>query len=147
MPNRIPTSPDHRKRLKRAFNQLPEIKKQNFYAMWEHLHYLMILWGLDDWTPGNPPTPDENKHLLLAYKSLEMIWFTKLPKSNRQPFEIYLRDKLPPNLMPETVNNTLTRTTEELGAGCNEMRRPAWLNHKDLKSVKVSLASFPYKPY
>lgn len=114
------------------------------YKAVEHLRWLTVLWGLAELNPDSIPTIPEKRHTLLAYKLLQILWFSKLPERDRQTFTVYVRDRLPEDQDPQVVNDTFDTNSEELAGRCNDLARPKWLT-KEAKTIKVSLESFPYK--
>jgi hypothetical protein len=143
MSAQFPTSED-RKRLLHSFYDLPSKEKEMLYKAVEHLRWLTMLWGLEELSPDAMPSIPEKRHILLAYKLLQILWFNKLPERDHQIFTVYVRDRLPDDQDPEVVNNTFDTNSDELAARCNGLARPKWLT-KEAKAIKVSLESFPYK--
>jgi hypothetical protein len=143
MNKKFPT-PEDRKRLLHSFYDLPTKDKEMLYKAVERLRWLTILWDLDELSPDSIPTIPEKRHILLAYKFLQILWFSKLPERDRQTFTVYVRDRLPEDQDPQVVNDTFDTNSEELAARCNVLARPRWLT-KEAKTIKVSLESFPYK--
>jgi hypothetical protein len=138
------SSSEDRKQLLRAFYDLPSKDKATFYRAMEHLRWLTILWGLEEPDPVSTPSISEKRHTLLAYKLLQMLWFSKLPEKDHQIFTVYVRDRLPDDQDPQVVNNVFDRATDELADRCESLARPKWLA-KEAKAIKVSLNSFPEK--
>ena len=87
------------------------------------------------------PSIPEKRHILLAYKFLQILWFDELPDQPDQVFTIYVRDRLPDDQSPESINKAFDSSAEELADLCKEMPRPKWLNNA--KAVKTSMKSFP----
>lgn len=114
------------------------------YRAVEHLHWLTILWDLEKLNPDSMPSITEKRHILLAYKLLQILWFSKLPERDHQTFTVYVRDRLPDDQDPQVVNNIFDTNSDELAARCNRLTRPKWLT-KEAKAINVSLESFPYK--
>jgi hypothetical protein len=90
------------------------------------------------------PSISEKRHILLAYKLLQILWFNKLPERDHQTFTVYVRDRLPDDQDPQAVNNIFDTSSDELAVRCNGLARPKWLT-KEAKAIKVSLESFPHK--
>jgi hypothetical protein len=86
----------------------------------------------------------EKRHILLAYKLLQILWFNKLPERDHQTFTVYVRDRLPDDQDPQVVNDIFNTNSDELAVHCNSLARPKWLT-KEAKAIEVSLESFPYK--
>ena len=143
MNKKFPT-PEDRKRLLHSFYDLSIKDKEMLYKAVEHLRWLTVLWGLAELNPDSIPTIPEKRHTLLAYKLLQILWFSKLPERDRQTFTVYVRDRLPDDQDPQVVNDTFDTNSDELAARCNDLARPKWLT-KEAKTIKVSLESFPYK--
>ena len=143
MNTKFPTRED-RKRLLHSFYDLPTKDKEMFYKAVERLRWLTILWDLEELNPDSIPTITEKRHILLAYKLLQILWFSKLPERDHQTFTVYVRDRLPDDQDPQVVNDTFDTNSDELAARCNDLARPNWLT-KEAKTIKVSLQSFPYK--
>lgn len=135
---------EKRKDLLLSFYDLPPKDKEMLYHAVEHLRWLTILWGLEKLNSDSVPSIPAKLHVLLAYKLLELLWFTKLPESDRQPFTVYVRNRLPDDQDPQIVNNIFNINSDELAARCENMTRPKWLT-KEAKAIKISLESFPYK--
>lgn len=143
MNTKFPT-PEDRKRLLHSFYDLPPKDKEMLYRAVEHLHWLTILWDLEKLNPDSMPSITEKRHILLAYKLLQILWFSKLPERDHQTFTVYVRDRLPDDQDPQVVNNIFDTNSDELAARCNRLTRPKWLT-KEAKAINVSLESFPYK--
>jgi hypothetical protein len=141
MPAKIPITSEEQKRLRQSFSNLPSKDKEMLYKASGHLRWLTILWGLDELDPDSIPSISEKRHILLAYKRLQILWFSKLPASDSQAFTIYVRDRLPENQTPERVNEAFDRSADELADLCEEMPRPKWLNHAT--AVMTSIELFP----
>jgi hypothetical protein len=143
MSTKSPT-PEDRKRLLQAFYDMPPNEKELLYKAVGHLRWLTILWDLEKLRPDSMPSIPEKRHILLAYKLLQILWFNKLPERDHQTFTVYVRDRLPDDQEPEVVNDIFATNSDELAARCKSLARPNWLT-KETKAIKVSLESFPYK--
>lgn len=143
MSAKFPTS-EERKRLLQSFYELPPNEKEMLYKAVEHLRWLTILWDLEETSSDSMPSIPEKRHILLAYKLLEILWFSKLPVRDDEAFKVYVRDRLPDDQDPQIVNNTFATSTDELVARCENLNRPKWLT-KEAKTFKISLDSFPNK--
>jgi hypothetical protein len=143
MPTKPPVTSEERKRLLQSFFNLPPKDKEMFYRAVNHLRWLMVLWDLEELDPASLPDIPEKRHILLAYKVLQMLWFEELPEQSNQSFTIYVRDRLPDDQTPEGINKAFDRGAEELADLCKVMPRPTWL--KDSASVKTSIESFPQR--
>ena len=132
---------EERKRLLQSFLDLPPQDKAMFYRALEHLRWLMILWGLEEPDSESMPTITEKRHTPLAYKLLRMLWFEKLPERPDEAFTLHVRDRIPEDQSPETINKAFDRSTEELADLCKDMPSPSWL--KNATEVKTSVESFP----
>jgi len=143
MPAKIPITSEERKRLLQSFFELPPKDKEIFYKAAEHLRWLTILWDLDDLGPDSMPGIPERRHILLAYKLLQILWFDKLPERGDQVFTIYVRDRLPDDQGPERINEAFDRSADELADLCKAIPRPTWL--KNATAVKTSIESFPQR--
>lgn len=141
MPAKIPITSEERKRPRQAFSNLPSKDKEMLSEAAAHLCWLTILWGLDELDPDSRPGISEKRHILLAYKRLQILWFNKLPASDRQAFTMYVHDRLPENQSPERVNEAFDRSADELTDLCKEMPRPKWLTHAS--AVMTSIELFP----
>ena len=140
---KFPT-PEDRKRLLQSFYNLPPKDQNVLYKAVEHLRWLQIMWGLDKLSPDNMPSIPEKRHILLVYKLLEILWFSKLPEKDHQTFTVYVRDRLPDDQDPQVVNKVFDTNSDELLARCENLERPKWLT-KEAKAIKISLYSFPNK--
>ena len=140
----FPTTSEERKRLLQSFYDLPPKDKQIFYKAVEHLSWLTILWDLEKLSPDSIPSIPEKRHILLAYKLLQILWFNKLPERDHQTFTICVRDRLPDDQDPKVVNDVFDTNSDELAVRCESLERPKWLA-KETKSIKISLKSFPYE--
>jgi hypothetical protein len=127
-----------------AFYNLPQEEQQKFQAAWKHLRFLMVLWGLDDPSTDHTLILEEKRHILLAYKSLQMLWFYRLPQTNKEPFKLYIRDRLPEDQGSDRINEAFAMSLEELTIRCRSIRRPKWLT-RDIKAVKTSIEALPYE--
>ena len=143
MTAKFPT-PDDRKRLLQSFRNLPAEDKEIHFKAVEHLRWLTILWDLEKPSPDSMPNIPEKRHILLAYKLLQILWFSKLPERDHQTFTVYVRDRLPDDQDPQVVNDIFNTSSDELAARCQSLERPKWLA-KEAKAIKVSLESFPGK--
>jgi len=86
----------------------------------------------------------EKRHILLAYKLLQILWFNKLPERDHQAFTVYVRSRPPDDQDPKVVNDIFDANSDELAVRCNALARPKWLT-KEAKATKISLESFPHK--
>ena len=143
MSTKSPT-PEDRKRLLQAFYDMPSNEKELLYKAVEHLRWLTILWDLEKLSANSIPSISEKRHILLAYKLLQILWFSKLPEKDHQTFTVYVRDRLPDDQDPQVVNNIFDTNSHELAARCESLERPKWLT-KGAKPIKISLDSFPNK--
>jgi len=141
MPSKIPRNSEERKRLLQSFFDLPSQEKMMFYSALEHLRWLTILWDLEELEADSMLSTPEKRHILLAYKFLQLLWFDELPDQPNQVFLIYVQDRLPEDQSPESINKAFDSNTEELANLCKEMPRPKWL--KNATVVKTSIESFP----
>lgn len=135
---------EKRKDLLRSFYDLPPKDKEMLYRAVEHLRWLTILWGLEKPSSDSMPSNPAKRHILLAYKLLELIWFSKLPERDNLTFAVYVRDRLPDDQDPQVVNDIFNINSDELAARSENMTRPKWLT-KEAKAIKISLESFPDK--
>ena len=138
------TTSDHRKRLLQAFYDLPPRDNQILYKAVEHLRWLTILWDLEKPGPDSLPGIPEKRHILLAYKVLQILWFSKLPERDHQTFTVYVRDRLPGDQDPQVVNEIFDTHPDELATRCQGLARPEWIT-KEAKAAQISLESFPLK--
>ena len=138
------TSPEERKHLLQSFYDLPPKDKEMLYRAVERLRWLTLLWDLEKISADSMPSIPEKRHILLAYKLLQILWFNKLPQRDHQTFTIYVRDRLPDDQDPQVVNDIFDTNPDELAARCKILERPKWLT-KEAKAIKISLDSFPYK--
>ena len=143
MSAKFPT-PEDRKRLLQSFYDLPSKDKEMLYKAVEHLRWLTILWGLEKLSSDSMPSIPEKRHILLAYKLLQILWFNQLPERDHQTFTVYVRDRLPDDQDPEVVNDIFDTNSDELAVRCKSLERPKWLT-KEAKAIKISLESFPNK--
>src|SRR5258705_5533234 len=123
-PSKIPRNSEERKRLLQSFFDLPSQEKMMFYSALEHLHWLTILWDLEELEADSMPSTPEKRHILLAYKFLQLLWLDELPDQPDLVFTIYVRDRLPGDHSPESINKAFDRSAEELADLCKEMPRP-----------------------
>ena len=144
MMNTKSPTPEDRKRLLQSFYDLPPNDQEMLYRAVEHLRWLTILWDLEKLSLDSMPSIPEKRHILLAYKLLEILWFSKLPETDRQTFIVYVRDRLPDDQDPQVVNDIFDTNSDELAARCKSLERPKWLA-KEAKATKISLESFPHK--
>jgi len=139
--SKIPNNSEERKRLLQSFIDLSSQEKMMFYSALEHLRWLTILWDLEELEADSLPSTPEKRHILLAYKFLHILWFDELPDQPDQVFTIYVRDRLPDDQSPESINKAFESSAEELAGLCKEMPRAKWLNNAN--SVETSIESFP----
>jgi hypothetical protein len=137
-------TPEGRKHLLQAFHDLPPTEKEMLYRAVEHLRWLTILWGLEELAPESMPGIPEKRHILLAYKLLQILWFSQLPEEDHPTFTVYVRDRLPDDQDPQVVNEVFEASSDELAVRSHGLARPEWLK-KEAKAIKVSLKSFPDK--
>ena len=138
---KFPT-PGDRKHLLRAFYDLPPKDKEILYRAVEHLRWLTILWGLEEFSHESMPSMTEKRQILLAYKLLQILWFSTLPEKDDQTFTVYVRDRLPDDQDPQVVNDIFDTKPDELAVRGDGLARPEWLT-KEAKAIQVSVASFP----
>ncbi len=143
LPSKIPINSEERKRLLKSFATLPPKDKEMLSRAVEHLRWLTILWGLEEADAEAVPSITEKRHILLAYKLLQILWFNELPAQGNQSFMIYVRERLSDAQSPEKINQAFDTSAEGLAELCKNMLRPDWL--KDAIVVKTSLESFPQK--
>jgi len=143
MSTKSPT-PEDRKRLLQAFYDMPPNEKELLYKAVGHLRWLTIMWDLEKLSPNSIPSIAEKRHILLAYKVLQILWFSRLPKRDDQMFTLYVRDRLPDDQDPEVVNEIFDTNSDELATRCQSLTRPKWLT-KEGKEIQISLNSFPHK--
>jgi hypothetical protein len=139
----MPNNSEERKRLLQSFVNLPSQEKAVVYQALEHLRWLTVLWDLEELETNALPSASEKRHILLAYKLLEIIWFDELPERNDQTFVIHVRDRLPDNQSPETINRAFDRSVRDLTDLCKGIQSPKWL--KNATVVKVAIESFPQR--
>jgi hypothetical protein len=143
MSAKFPT-PEERKRLLQSFHELPPNEKEMLYSAIEHLRWLTMLWDLEEIDSGSMPSIPEKRHILLAYKLLEILWHDKLPEEKDETFTVFVRNRLPDDQDPQVVNKIFDTSSDELAARCENLERPKWLT-KEAKAFKISLDSFPNK--
>jgi hypothetical protein len=73
-----------------------------------------------------------------------MLWFYRLPKTNQEPFKLYIRDRLPEDQEPDRIHEAFAMSLEELTIRCRSIRRQKWLT-RDIKAVKTSIEALPYE--
>ncbi|MCI0529567.1 MAG: hypothetical protein L0Y56_19165, partial [Nitrospira sp.] len=88
MPAKPPITSEERKRLLQSFFDLPPKDRELFSKAVGHLRWLTILWDLAELDPDSMPSVPEKRHILLAYKLLQLLWFDKLPEVDNQAFTI-----------------------------------------------------------
>ena len=66
---------EKRKHLLRSLYDLPPKDKEMLFQAVDHLRWLTILWDLEKLSPEPTPSIPEKRHILLAYKLLELFWF------------------------------------------------------------------------
>lgn len=145
MPAKVPPTSNARQRLLQSFSKLPAKDKQMLRTATGHLRWLTILWGLDELDPDSGPAVAEKRHILLAYKLLQLVWFTKLPDNDRQAFTLYVRDQVPEEQGPASINRAFDRSPAELADLCVGLQRPKWV--KNIPAVLTSLESFPQRAH
>ena len=143
MPTRIPNSSEDRNHLLRSFSSLPSTDKEVLRKAAGHLRWLTILWDLDEFDADSIPSIPEKRHILLAYKFLHILWFERLPESDHEAFTIYVRDEVPEDQKPDSINEAFDRSTDELAALCVGLQRPKWV--KNIPAVMTSIELFPQK--
>jgi hypothetical protein len=60
------------------------------------------------------PSIPEKRHILLAYKLLQILWFNNLPQRATQTFTVDVRDQLPDDQDPQVVNDIFDTNSDEL---------------------------------
>lgn len=143
MSTKFPT-PEERKRLLQSFYDLPPKDKEMLYRAVEHLRWLTILWNLEKLSSDSMPSISERRHILLAYKLLQILWFNKLPEKDNKAFTVYVRDRLPDDQEPQLVNEIFDTNSDELAVRSDSLVRPEWLAN-EAKAIRLSLVSFPSK--
>ena len=66
MPSKIPRNSEERKRLLKSFGALPPKDKEMFSRAVEHLHWLTILWDLEELDADSLPSVPGKRHILLV---------------------------------------------------------------------------------
>ena len=140
---KTPINSKKRKHLLQSFSELRPGDKEMLNTAVRHLRWLMILWDLEELDPDSTPSISEKRHVLLAYKFLGILWFSKLPGNSSQAFTMYVRDQLPDHQKPESINEAFNRSEDELAGLCEKMARPNWL--KNTPGVMTSIELFPQK--
>lgn len=140
-PAKIPITSKERKRLLQSFSELLPSDKEMLNKATGHLRWLTILWDLEELDSESIPSIPEKRHILLAYKFLQIFWFNKLPEDSSQAFTLYVQDRIPDNQSHEKINEAFDRSADELADLCAQMPRPKWL--KDTEAVMTSIALFP----
>lgn len=138
-----PITSKRRKHLLQSFSELRPRDKEMLNIAVRHLRWLMILWDLDELDLDSTPSISERRHILLAYKFLEILWFDKLPGNSSQAFTMYVRNQLPEDQKPESINEAFDRNEDELAGLCEKMARPSWL--KNTPAMMTSIELFPQK--
>jgi len=138
-PAKIPITSKERKRLLQSFSELLPSDKEVLNKATGHLRWLTILWDLEELDPESIPSIPEKRHILLAYKFLQILWFNQLPEDSGKAFTMYVPDRTPDNL--ESVNEAFDRSTAELAVLCEKMPRPGWL--ENTSAVLTSIELFP----
>jgi hypothetical protein len=140
MSAKFPSS-EERKRLLQSFYGLPPNEQEMLYKAVERLRWLTILWGLEEISSDSMPSIPDKRHILLAYKLLQILWFSKLPDDDQKTFTVYVRDRLPDDQDPHVVNDVFDTNSDEFAIRSDGLARPEWVT-KDAKAIKVSLESF-----
>jgi hypothetical protein len=117
-------NPEDRKPLLHSFYDLPPKDKEMLYSAVEHLRWLTVLWDLEKLIRDSMPSIPEKRYILLAYKLLQILWFSKLPERDHQTFTVYVRDLLPDDQDPQVVNDVFDTNSDELAARCKSLERP-----------------------
>jgi hypothetical protein len=136
---------DDRNQVFATWHNLTEKKKENLYKTIRRRNSLAILQGLGEILSHQIPSREEKNHMLLAYKSLDWLWFKAIPEPDDQPFTIYIRYDRPEDQGPGDVNDTFDMSPEELQRDCKDIEKPEWAKKKNTKRVRVTIQSFPYK--
>ena len=113
-PAKIPITSKERKRLLQSFSELLPSDKEVLNKAIGHLRWLTILWDLEELNPESIPSIPEKRHILLAYKFLQIFWFNKLPEDSSQAFTLYVQDRIPDNQSHEKINEAFDRSADEL---------------------------------
>ena len=145
MPHNYPMLSDDRNQIFAIWHNLPEEKKENLYKAIQRRNSLVVLQGLGGILSHEMPSREEKNHMLLAYKSLDWIWFKTIPEPDDKPFIIYIRYDRPEDQGPDDVNDTFDMSQEELQRDCKDIEKPDWAKKKSTKRVRVTIQSFPYE--
>jgi hypothetical protein len=127
MPAKVPNTSKQRRPLLQPPEDLPSKDREMFRDAAGPLRWLTILWDLEELDPDPMPSIPEKRHILLAYKILQILWFNKLLERSNQASTKYVRDRIADDQNPEGINETFARSADELVDLCKVMSRPKWV--------------------
>ena len=145
MPYNYPMLAGHRNQSFTTRHNPSEVIKENLYKAIRRRNSLVILQGLGEILSYAMPSREEKDQMLLAYKSLDWIWFKTIPEPDDKPFIIHIRYDRPEDQGPDDINDTFDMSQEELQRDCNDIEKPEWAKEKSTKRVCVTIQSFPYE--
>lgn len=143
MPITIPINPEDRQQLYATWQTSPDEQKASMYSALQRRCCFLILQGWEEVRPHRAHTTEEKIQFLLAYKSLDWIWFNAVPKSDELSFTVYVRDDRPEDEGPDDVNEAFDMSMQDLLLLCQNIEKPVWAK-RNAKQVSVSIQSFPY---
>ena len=136
---------DDQNQIFTTWHNSPEEKKENLYKAIRRRNSLVVLQGLGEILSYEMPSREEKNHMLLAYKSLDWLWFKAIPEPDDEPFTIYIRYDRPKDQGPDDIDDTFDMSQEELQRDCKDIEKPVWAKKKSTKRVHVTIQSFPYE--
>lgn len=145
MPYNYPMLADHRNQSFTTRHNPSEVIKENLYKAIRRRNSLVILQGLGEILSYEMPSREEKNQMLLAYKSLDWLWFKAIPEPDDEPFTIYIRYDRSEDQGPDDIDDTFDMSQEELQRDCKDIEKPVWAKKKSTKRVHVTIQSFPYE--
>lgn len=88
MPDNDPMLSDDRNQIFTTWPNLSEVMKANLCKAIRRRNGLVILQGLGEIISQEMPSREEKSHMLLAYKSLDWLWFKAILEPDDEPFII-----------------------------------------------------------
>lgn len=143
MQTSTPRNPEGREHLLAMWQASPNEQKANLYKALQRKCCFLILQGWEEVRPHKAHTTEEKIRFLLAYKSLDWIWFSAVPKSDVLSFTVYVREDRPEDEGPDDINDAFDMSMQDLQLLCQNIEKPVWAK-RNAKHVSVSIQSFPH---
>ena len=129
--------PEKRKELLEAYRALPKDEKRALDRGLTMLsiYYACVYHGDDQF---KFLSVEEKRHVLLAYKHLNLVWFDQLPAQPTGKVTVKVNKNFPDKLTNEMILDAFDMDDDALKSACAGRKRPAWGRKSKSLSIKVS---------